>query len=40
MGGGSHKNLTRVGGSGSHGISGVKIVKQCSMTTKLGQKNS
>ena len=38
-GGDSYKSLTRIGGPGSPGTSGVKNVKQCSMTTKLGQKN-
>ena len=33
------KSLTRIGGLGSPGTSGVKNVKQCSRTTKLGKKN-
>ena len=37
--GGGYKSLTRIGGPGSPGTSGVKNVKQCSTTTKLGQKN-
>ena len=37
--GDSYKSLTRIGGPGSPGTSGVKNVKQCAMTTKLGQKN-
>ena len=37
--GDSYKSLTRIGGPGSPGTSGVKNVKQCSMTTKLGQRN-
>ena len=35
----SYKSLIQIGGSGSPGTSGVKNVIQCSVTTKLGQKN-
>ena len=37
-GGGSYNSLKRIGGPGSPETAGVKNVKQCSMTTKLGQK--
>ena len=38
MGGDSYKSLKQIGGLGSPETAGVKNVKQCSMTTNLGQK--